>query len=86
MSLSNEQLRQVVDTLFQKYDQNRNGLLELREVTLLINSSLRHSRAGMKFTMSDARDFMNIADKNHDEKMSKEELYDLFLKIFKRTT
>jgi hypothetical protein len=53
-------------------------------MTLLINSTLRHNKTGLKFTMSDARDFMKIADHNDDEKISKEELFLLFQKVLKR--
>lgn len=84
MSLTGNQLRDVVDNLFAKYDENKNGYLELRELTQLINLTLRHNNLGKKFTMSDAKEFMKIADNNNDEKISKEELFTLFSKVFQR--
>jgi Ca2+-binding EF-hand superfamily protein len=85
MSLTGNQLREVVDSLFTKYDENKNGFLELRELTQLINLTLRHNNASKKFTMSDAREFMKIADNNSDEKLSREELFVLFQKVMQRT-
>lgn len=86
MSLTSSQLRDVVNNLFAKYDENKNGYLELRELTQLINLTLRHNNLGKKFTMSDAKEFMKIADNNNDEKISKEELFTLFSKVFQRST
>lgn len=86
MSLTSNQLRDVVNNLFAKYDENKNGYLELRELTQLINLTLRHNNLGKKFTMSDAKEFMKIADNNNDEKISKEELFTLFSKVFQRST
>ena len=86
MSLTSNQLRVVVESLFAKYDENKNGYLELRELTQLINLTLRHNNMGKKFTISDAKEFMKIADNNNDEKISKEELYTLFSKVFQRST
>jgi Ca2+-binding EF-hand superfamily protein len=53
------------------YDQNNNGTLELTEVTQMINTSLRHNNVMKKFSMSDAKEFINIADKNNDNRISK---------------
>lgn len=75
-----------MNNLFAKYDENKNGYLELRELTQLINLTLRHNNLGKKFTMSDAKEFMKIADNNNDEKISKEELFTLFSKVFQRST
>jgi len=41
----------------------------------MINTSLRNHHLLKKFSMTDAKEFMNIADKNNDNKVSKEELY-----------
>lgn len=70
--------------IFERYDADRNGFLELREVTLLINSTLRHYSTGLKVKMGDAKAFMEIADINNDEKISREELYKLFEKLLNR--
>jgi hypothetical protein len=81
MSLSQEHLRTVVDGIFKEYDLNRNSQLELTEVAKMINRTLRKGSISQLCTIHDARDFIEIADSNHDHKLSREELFGLFKKI-----
>lgn len=84
MSISDVQLHQVIEKLFETYDKNRNGFLELKEITQMINITLRHSQITQKFTIQDAHEFVKLADKNKDEKISKDELFQLFKRTLNR--
>lgn len=44
----------------------------------MVNLSLRNHNFFKKFSMSDAKDFMKMMDKDNDNKVSKEELYEFF--------
>ena len=50
----------------------------------MINTSLRHNKVMKKFSMSDAKEFMLIADKNSDNKVSKVELFELFKNVMRK--
>ena len=45
----------MVDKLFEEYDKNKNGLLELSEVVEMVNKTLKNSNFGQKFSFADAR-------------------------------
>jgi len=51
MSISDKQLQQVIDILFQQYDGNANGFLEPKEITQMINLTLRHNDVHRKFSI-----------------------------------
>ena len=50
MSYSDDQLRQAVDAVFGKYDTDKNGTLEVAEVSNLINDALNHMKANRQVT------------------------------------
>lgn len=79
-----EKIKQVIDKLFQQFDFNNSGYLEIREVTQLINLNLRHGGFNGKAKMSDARDFLELVDRNNDEKISKKELIKFFKDVLNR--
>lgn len=55
MSLTDQQLRHAAEIVFNTYDVNKDGFLELREVTQLINLTLSKNKIGRKFKMSEAK-------------------------------
>lgn len=50
MSYSDQQLREVVDAVFQHYDKDNSGSLEVGEVANLINDALKHMGQGKQVT------------------------------------
>jgi Ca2+-binding EF-hand superfamily protein len=84
MSYSPEDIQKAVDSVFEQYDFNRNNLLEINELMAMINSGLRKLNKKAKSNPNDAKEFLAIADINHDDYISRAELLHLFTKILAR--
>lgn len=81
MSYSEEQLRSAVDAVFSKFDADKSGTLEKGELKALISAALKHMNAGRDPTEQEVDSLMKTVDVNNDQKISKNELLDIFKKF-----
>jgi|JI6StandDraft_1071083.scaffolds.fasta_scaffold609222_1 Ca2+-binding EF-hand superfamily protein len=84
MSTTDQLVREAVDQIFQKMDQNHDSYLDAHEVITLLNMGLRHLGKHGSATFSDAKEFIAYADANRDDELSKEEMFVLLKKIMSR--
>lgn len=78
MSYTDDDLRNAVNAVFQSYDKDRSGTLEINEVKILINDALKHMGQKKQVTESEVEQFVKCVDKNSDGKVSKVELFEIF--------
>jgi Ca2+-binding EF-hand superfamily protein len=77
---SDEEIRKTVNIVFDKYDQNKNGYMELPEIAAYLNDAMR-SEEGRDATEEEIRLFLHAGDMDCDQKITKMELF----KILKLT-
>lgn len=78
MSYNEQQLKEAVSKVFDKYDQDKSGFLDASEVTALINDALAHMGNARKATEDEVKKLIGATDKNNDQKISREELFVIF--------
>ena len=81
MSYSDQQLRDAVDAVFNKYDTDKSNSLDANEVYNLINDALTHMKSNRKVTQAEVNQFITAVDKSGDNKIQKPELYEIFKKV-----
>lgn len=81
MSYTEDQLRQAVDQVFNNYDKDNSGFLDVSEVTALINDALKHMNAGRQATQDEVKKLLDTIDESKDQKVSKNELLVVFKKV-----
>lgn len=79
MSYSDEQLRQAVDAVFDKFDTDHSGSLDPQEVHKLINAALSHC-GKPEISQEKCMDFIAQVDSSGNRKIEKMELYVIFKK------
>ena len=67
--------------MFDAYDKDKSGSLEVAEVSALINDALKHMNQNRQVTIAEVNQFINAVDVNSDGKISKVELFDIFKKV-----
>ena len=68
---SDDQLRQAIDAIFNKYDVDRSGTLEENEIFSLINDAFKSLGRNREVTEQEVRQFIAAIDKNGDGKIAK---------------
>ncbi len=68
----------MVNDVFAKYDVDRSGTLDVREVKSMLNDSLKSMGQSRKVTESEVNQFIKGCDKNEDGKITKAELAYIF--------
>ena len=68
-------IEELVDELFDEFDEDRDGVISRREFIALAESLLHQK--GMGFSS----DLFKQFDANHDNKISKEELIDMIIEL-----
>jgi Ca2+-binding EF-hand superfamily protein len=81
MSYSDEDLRTAVNAVFDAYDKDKSGTLDLEEVRSLINDALKHMGQQREVTKNEVDQFISAVDKNNDGKIAKPELFEIFKKV-----
>jgi Ca2+-binding EF-hand superfamily protein len=81
MSYSDDDLRNAVNAVFDAYDKDKSGTLEVNEVRLLINDALKHMGQNREVTKAEVEQFVAAVDKNSDGKIAKPELFEIFKKV-----
>lgn len=78
---TDDQLRSAVDAVFDRYDSDKSGSLDVKEVAKLINDALAHMKTGRTTTEAEVQQVMKSIDANNDGQVSKVELFQIFKKI-----
>lgn len=78
---SDDQLRQAIDGIFDKYDTDRSGTLEANEVFNLINDAFKSLGRNKEVTNAEVNQFITAIDKNSDGKIAKSELFDILKQL-----
>ena len=78
---TDDQLRQAIDAVFQKYDVDKSNTLDLNELKGVISDAFKQLGANRSVEMADVKKFINAVDKNNDQKITKSELFEIFKKI-----
>ena len=81
MSYSDDDLRNAVNAVFDAYDKDKSGTLEVNEVRNLINDALKHMGQNREVTKAEVEQFVAAVDKNSDGKIAKPELFEIFKKV-----
>ncbi len=81
MSYSDDDLRNAVNAVFDAYDKDKSGTLEVNEVRSLINDALKHMGQNREVTKAEVEQFVAAVDKNSDGKIAKPELFEIFKKV-----
>ena len=81
MSYNDQQLRDAVDAVFNKYDADKSNSLDANEVFNLINDALAHMKSNRKVSQAEVNQFIAAVDKSGDSKIQKPELYEIFKKV-----
>lgn len=78
---SDEQLRQAIDGVFNKYDVDKNNTLDESELKNVLNDAFTQLGATRGVNESDLKKFRSAVDKNNDGKVTKMELFEIFKKL-----
>lgn len=78
---TDDQLRQAINSIFQKYDVDRSNSLDYMEIKQVINDAFRNMNSGRSVTDEDVKKFVGAVDQNSDGKISPQELFNIFKKI-----
>ena len=78
---SDDQLRQAIDAIFNKYDTDKSGTLEQNEIFALINDAFKSLGRNREVTAQEVNQFINAIDKNGDGKIAKPELFEILKKL-----
>lgn len=79
--MSDAHLRDAIDSVFNRYDIDHNGTLEYTEISNLLADAYKKLGKTQEVTDDAIKQFAAQADKNHDGKVSKAELYDIFKRL-----
>jgi Ca2+-binding EF-hand superfamily protein len=79
MIRSDEEIRKTVNVVFEKYDQNKDGYLGMPEIESYLNDAMR-MQEDRNATSEEIKLFVQAADLDCDQKISKMELFKI-LKI-----
>ncbi len=83
MSLTDDQLRQAIDAIFNKYDKDLNGTLQEQEVFALINDAFKSLGRNRTVSKAEVDQFISSIDKNGDGRIAKPELFEILKKLIK---
>lgn len=74
-------LKNYIETVFNRYDTDRNGTLDVHEMTSFFNDLFRTLNIGVTVTEAQSLEAIKSIDENSDGAVSKEELYAAFKKM-----
>jgi Ca2+-binding EF-hand superfamily protein len=78
---TDDQLRQAIDAIFNKYDSDKSGTLEGNEIFSLINDAFKSLGRNREVKSDEVGQFVKAIDKNGDGKISKTELFEILKKL-----
>ena len=68
---SDDQLRQAIDAIFNKYDKDKSGTLEGDQIFSLINDAFKSLGRSRQVKNEEVSQFIKAIDKNGDGRISK---------------
>ena len=68
---TDDQLRQAIDAIFNKYDTDKSGTLEDNEIFNLINDAFKSLGRNKEVSQQEVQQFITAIDKNGDGKIAK---------------
>lgn len=78
---TDDQLRQAIDAIFNKYDTDHSGTLEQNEIFQLINDAFKSLGRNREVSVQEVNQFISAIDKNGDGKIAKPELFEILKKL-----
>lgn len=84
--VTDQQLKQFINAAFFKYDKNKDGYLDVDEITLAMAETFASLGMNKGVTDNDVKDFFKNADVNLDGKISTTELFIVFQKTIGQYT
>ena len=78
---SDDQLRQAIDAIFNKYDVDQSGTLESQQIFCLIRDAFKSLGRNKQVSQQEVQQFINAIDKNGDGKIAKPELFEILKKL-----
>lgn len=78
---SDDQLRQAIDAIFNKYDVDQSGTLQDNEIFNLINDAFKSLGRNRNVSKQEVLQFINAIDKNGDGKIAKPELFEILKRL-----
>lgn len=69
--LSEPELKKAVDATFQKYDTDKNGMLDKGEIIPMLQDAVHLLGKNYKVDEFDVKEFMSVADINHNKKLER---------------
>jgi hypothetical protein len=84
-SLNEEILKAYIDKVFEKYDTDGSGGLDVKELTIFFNDLFKALKIPTAITEQNARETMNFLDENSDGTIDKQELFKAFKKLMERS-
>lgn len=80
-SYKEEDLEKAVEGVFNYYDKDKNGTLDIKEVTDLINDALKQMKQKKNVSQKEVDAFIGSVDEDKDGKIDKKELLKIFKKV-----
>ena len=78
---TDDQLRQAIDFIFNRYDKDHNNVLDYQEVKEVVSDAFRNVNNAREITDEDIKKFVGAVDTDADGRISKQELLMIFKKI-----
>lgn len=78
---NDDQLKQAIQNIFDKYDVDKSGTLEGTEIFNLINDAFKSLGKNKEVSQGDVQQFINAIDKNGDGKIAKVELFEILKQL-----
>lgn len=78
---TDEQLRQAIDAIFNKYDTDKSGTLESNEIFNLISDAFKSLGRNREVSQEEVNQFIAAIDKNGDGKIAKPELFEILKQL-----
>jgi Ca2+-binding EF-hand superfamily protein len=80
LDMNDKDLDHVVQHMFKKYDENKNGSLDVKEIEKFLNEA--YAEVGRKpSNFSEAQDLVKMYDRNKDGTIDKKEFKEILKKI-----
>lgn len=75
MSQSDQEIRDIIDTVFAVFDKDGNNSLDQNEVHNFITAALKHMGEEKEVSQAEVQEFMKEVDRSGDGKIQKNELF-----------
>lgn len=76
--LKDQMLKSYIEQIFNKYDKDNSGTLDVQEMTFFFNDLFRSLNINLTVTPQQAEEAIRSIDVNYDGKVDKNELYNAF--------